>query len=197
MNGHRRRQFFGAAFCLWFVLGNVARADPAQLAMSSLIQYSKVIQGGQDPVYAYIYNDAPAGSDTLSYQVTTAYPYPSTHFYTGTKIADGGANYVTVPFSFDSSQVSPGTYGVSVTGTNTASGGSVTQSGNVTVLGMPPGAHPEQPDRLSHLEIGRDVPISYVGSDERRFRPSASGRHRGDGQRRPAIFGRSARRAHG
>ena len=113
----------------------LAHADPAHLSMSSLIQYSTVLQGAQDPVYAYVYNDAPTGSDALSYKVTTTYPYPSQYLYSGTKIADGGANYDTLPFRFDSSQVAPGNYTVSVTGTNTVSGGSVTQSGTVSVLG--------------------------------------------------------------
>ena len=46
-----------------------AATAPAQLAMSSLIQYSRVIQGAQDPVYAYVYNQAPPGSETANYKV--------------------------------------------------------------------------------------------------------------------------------
>jgi hypothetical protein len=127
---------FVSIACVLFIPDTAAHAGPAHLAMSSLIQYSKVIQGAQDPVYAYIYNDATVGSDPLSYKVSTTYPYPSPYSYTGTKIADGGASYITVPFSFDSSQVAPANnIPVSVTGLNTESGGFVTQSGTVTVLG--------------------------------------------------------------
>ena len=50
-----------------------ARRRP-HLAMRPAIQYSTVIQGAQDPIYAYVYNDAPTGSDPLIYQVTTTYP---------------------------------------------------------------------------------------------------------------------------
>jgi hypothetical protein len=100
--------------CVLSIPDTAAHAGPAHLAMSSLIQYSKVIQGAQDPVYAYIYNDATVGSDPLSYKVSTTYPYPSPYSFTGTP----GNN---IP--------------VSVTGLNTESGGFVTQSGTVTVLG--------------------------------------------------------------
>jgi hypothetical protein len=103
--------------------------------MSSLIQYSTVIQGGQDPIYAYIYNQAPSGSDTASYKAFATYPYGTPYSYTGTKIADGGASYVTLPFTFDSSQVAPARdIPISITGINTATGDFLTQSGTVTVL---------------------------------------------------------------
>jgi hypothetical protein len=121
--------------CASFIPATTARAGPAQLAMSSLIQYSKVIQGGQDPIYAYLYNQAPLGSDTASYKVFATYPYGTPYSYTGTKIADGGASYVTLPFSFDSSQVAPANdIPISVTGINTATGDSLTQTGTLTVL---------------------------------------------------------------
>lgn len=110
-------------------------AAPAQLAISSLIQYSKVIQGGQDPVYAYIYNQAPPGSETASYKAFATYPYGTPFSYTGTKLADGGASYITLPFAFDSSRVAPAIdIPISVTGINTTTGDSLTQSGTVTVL---------------------------------------------------------------
>jgi hypothetical protein len=108
---------------------------PAQLAMSSLIEYSRLIQGAQDPVYAYVYNQAPPGSDTANYKVYATYPYGTPFSYTGAKLADGGTSFITLPFTFDSSQVAPATnIPISVTGINTAIGDSLTQSGTVTVL---------------------------------------------------------------
>jgi hypothetical protein len=112
-----------------------AAPAPAQLAISSLIQYSRVIQGAQDPVYAYVYNQAPPGSDTANFKVFATYPYGTPFSYTGTKLADGGTSFVTLPFTFDSSQVAPATdIPISVTGINTATGDMLTQSGTVTVL---------------------------------------------------------------
>lgn len=87
-------------------------------------------------MYAYIYNDAPTGSDLLSYQAYATYPYGTPYSYSGTTTADGGTSYTTLPFNFDTSRVAPGNnVSVAVTAVNTVSGGSVTQSSAVTVLG--------------------------------------------------------------
>jgi hypothetical protein len=115
------------------------RAGTEQLAISSQIQYSRIIQGAQDPVTAFVYNNAPAGSDAASYKVYATFPYGSSaSAYVGTKLADGGSSFVTLPFTFDSSLVTPGNnIPISVTGIDTVSGASLTQSGSVTVLAHP------------------------------------------------------------
>jgi hypothetical protein len=114
-----------------------AKADTSQLALSSLIQYSTVIQGAVDPIYAYVYNYAPPGSDAGAYKVTAAYGYEfssSLGSYMGTKAADGGASYVTLPFGLKTLSVSPGTVPVQVTLTNRVTDQSLNQTGQVTVL---------------------------------------------------------------
>jgi hypothetical protein len=113
----------------------VCAQAPANLALKSQIAYSTVIQGGQDPVYGYVYNLAPAGSATGGYRIAATYPYGTPLSYTGTKIADGGASYATAVFNFDSSKVAPGTnIPVMVTETDLSDNVSLTQSGGVTVL---------------------------------------------------------------
>jgi hypothetical protein len=120
---------------LLLISGAFTHAAAAQLAISSLVQYSRVIQGGQDPVYAVVYNQAPAGSGAAAYQAYATFPYGNSNSYVGSRAADGGAGYDTLPFNFDSSRVAPGTnIPISVTGTDTATGFSLTQSGSVTVL---------------------------------------------------------------
>ncbi len=53
-------------------------------------------------------------------------------------MADGGSTFVTLPFTFDSSLVAPGNnVPISVTGVNTATNASLTQSGTFTVLAHP------------------------------------------------------------
>ena len=110
------------------------RGQAGQLAMSSQIQYSTVIQGAVDPVNALIYNTAPSGSAAVNYSVFASFPYGSSGAYMGTAAADGGASYVTLPFSFNSGLVSPGTNSIGVTATDTGTGNMLTQSGNVLVL---------------------------------------------------------------
>ncbi len=109
-------------------------AGPGQLSMSSQIQYPTVIQGYQDAVNAQIYNEAAVGSDPVNFSVYATFPYGNTTPYTGSRAADGGSGYLNLPFSFDSGQVSPGSQTVSVTATDTGTGGSLTQSGSVLVL---------------------------------------------------------------
>ena len=109
-------------------------ADPGQLSMSSFIQYSTVIQGYVDPVTAQIYNEAAPGSDAVNYSVYASFPYGNTLPYVGTRAADGGSGYLSLPFAFNSGLVNPGTHTVSVTATDTGTGGSLTQSGSVLVL---------------------------------------------------------------
>jgi hypothetical protein len=123
-------------FSLFFFLclPAVLRGQPGQLALSSQIQYSTVIQGAFDPVTAYIYNTAPPGSASVNYSSFATFPYGNSGTYLGTKGADGGVGYVSLPFSFNSGLVSPGIHSISVTATDTGTGGTLTQSGNVTVL---------------------------------------------------------------
>ena len=109
-------------------------ADPGQLAMSSFIQYSTVIRGFQDPVTAQIYNEAAPGSDAVNFNVFATFPYGSPSSYSGIRAADGGSGYLTLPFSFDTGLVSPGSQPVSVTAKDTGTGVSLTQSGSVLVL---------------------------------------------------------------
>lgn len=128
---------FGKAALLVGALaaGTARGVAPAQLAIASQVQYSQIIQGAQDPVYAYVYNKAPAGSAAGNYQVSSGYSYMSPISYTGTKTADGGTGYVTLPFNFNSSLVAPGnSVPVSVTLTDLTANTSVTQSAGVTVL---------------------------------------------------------------
>ncbi len=123
-----------AELFLLFCWPLMLHAQSGQLAMSSQLQYSTVIQGALDPLNAYIYNTAAAGSAAVNYSVYATFPYGNSGTYLGTKAADGGTSYVTLPFSFNSGLATPGTNSVSVTATDTATGGSLTQSGNVLVL---------------------------------------------------------------
>jgi hypothetical protein len=109
-------------------------ADPGQLSMSSFIQYPTVIQGYQDPVTAQIYNEAAPGSDAVNFSVFATFPYGNSGAYSGTRAADGGSGFLTLPFSFNSGLVNPGSHNVSVTATDTGTSGSLTQSGSVLVL---------------------------------------------------------------
>jgi hypothetical protein len=103
--------------------------------MSSQIQYSTVIRGASDPVTAYIYNTASPGSGSVNYSAFATFPYGNSGSpYVGTKAADGGTGYVSLPFSFNSGLVSPGLNSISVTATDTGTGGTLTQSGYVQVL---------------------------------------------------------------
>ncbi len=141
--------------CVGLVAGKPLQAGPAVLAMSSQVQYSTVIQGYSDPVYAYIYNTAPTGSSTLSYQAYATFPYGNSSTYSGTKVADGGTGYQALTFSFDTSRVSPGNnVALSVTGTNTVSGGYVTLAGSVNVL-----AHAEPALYLNNTIVPLTAPI--------------------------------------
>jgi hypothetical protein len=108
---------------------------PAQLALNAQIQYSTVIQGGQDPVYAFVYNLAPAASAAGNYRVSGNQSYLSPVAYSGSKSADGGKSSLTLDFNFDSSQVAPGNnVPISLTLTDTSSKATVTEGGTVNVL---------------------------------------------------------------
>lgn len=118
-----------------------ARAGTEQLALSSAVQYSRVIQGAIEPVSAFVYNTAPAGSDLGTYRVTADYAaagaggYTNVGYsYTGTKIADGGVSYVSLSFDLNTSNFAPGTAAVKVTGTDLDTGGVLTQGGTFMVL---------------------------------------------------------------
>ena len=127
------RNLFIRCFALLFIVPAVY-AGPGQLSMSSQIQYPTVIRGYQDLVTAQIYNEATFGSDPVNFSVYATFPYGNSATYSGTRAADGGSGYLTLPFSFDSSQVSPGSQSVSVTATDTGTGGSLTQPDSVLVL---------------------------------------------------------------
>jgi hypothetical protein len=126
------RTFVVASIATMFT-ASAASATPGELALNSATT-STVFQGYQDPLNAFIYNTAPSGSDPVSYSIFATFPYGDSSIGYGTKDADGGTSYITVPFLFDTSQVDAGTYTVSVTATDTGNGGSLTQSGDVTVL---------------------------------------------------------------
>src|SRR5690242_16414471 len=64
------------------------RAGTEQLSLSSTIQYPRVIQGAIEPVSAYVYNEAPAGSDLGNYRVTADYA------------AAGAGGYTNVGYSY-------------------------------------------------------------------------------------------------
>jgi hypothetical protein len=126
-------QLFIRCSALLFVVPAVY-AGPGQLSMSSQIQYPTVIQGYQDPVSAQIYNEAAPGSDPVNFSVYATFPYGNSSTYSGTRAADGGSGYLTLPFSFNSGLVNPGSQTVSVTATDTGTSQSLTQSGSVLVL---------------------------------------------------------------
>src|SRR5438105_1110652 len=111
-----------------------ASAASGQLAMSSQIQYSTIIQGAFDPVSAFIYNTAPFGSDAVNYSAYASFPYGNSSTFSGSRGADGGSGYTTLPFNFNSALVTPGTNSISVTARDNGTGGTLTQSGNVLVL---------------------------------------------------------------
>ena len=128
---------FFAVSLATFVVATQASASTAQLGLTRRSNTPTVIQGGQDPVFAYVYNTAPTGSDILNYNVKANFPIPlgTPLSVSSTKIADGGTNYDAYRFTFDSSQVPVGNnVPVSVTGTDTVNGKSVTFSGGVNVL---------------------------------------------------------------
>jgi len=126
-------QLFLRCSALLFIVPAVY-AGPGQLSISSQIQYPTVIQGYQDPVSAQIYNEAAPGSDSVNFNVFATFPYGNSTTYSGTRAADGGSGYLTLPFAFNSGLVSPGSQTVSVTATDTGTSASLTQSGNVLVL---------------------------------------------------------------
>jgi hypothetical protein len=108
---------------------------PANLALKSQIAYSTVIQGGQDPVYGFVYNVAPTGSAAGNYSIFANYLYGTSPVSTGTKAADAGAAFQTTTFNFDSSKVNPGTnIPIAVTATDLSDNVSLTQGGTVNVL---------------------------------------------------------------
>ncbi|HEV8038901.1 MAG TPA: hypothetical protein VGP62_08570 [Bryobacteraceae bacterium] len=119
-------------------MSSVAQADPiAPLAFTTQVQSSRVIQGAQDPIYAYLYNFAPVGSPATIAQVTAAYGFlnpASLGGYLGPVAATGGATFLTLPFPLNTSNLSPGSFPYQVTTINKSTGGSSTQSGQFTVL---------------------------------------------------------------
>ena len=129
-----------AAFLSVEAVSMPAGAQPAQLALSSQIQYSQVIQGAVDPINAYVFNNAPFGSSPGSYQITAAYGngYANGfgYYYTGTQPANGGTvSSAPATFSLNTANIAPGVVPVAVTLNNTGpGGGSITQGGQFTVL---------------------------------------------------------------
>ena len=119
-------------------LSPAAQADPiAPLAFTTQVQSSRVIQGADDPIYAYLYNFAPAGSPATIGQVTAAYGFGSPASlggYLGPVAATGGATFLTLPFPLSTSNLRPGIFPYQVTMINKSTGGSSTQFGQFTVL---------------------------------------------------------------
>jgi hypothetical protein len=112
-----------------------AAPAPGQLALNAQVQYSTVIQGGQDPVYGFVYNTAPTGSAAANYKLSSNQSYVSPISYSGSKSADGGTGYTILPFTLNSSQVAPANnVPVSLTLTNTDTNAAVTLGGTVNVL---------------------------------------------------------------
>jgi hypothetical protein len=112
-----------------------AAPAPGQLALNAQIQYSTVIQGGQDPVYGFVYNTAPTGSASANFSLSANQSYLSPVAYRGSKSADGGTGYLTLPFTFNSSQVVPANnVPVSLTLKNTDTNAAITLGGTVNVL---------------------------------------------------------------
>jgi len=134
--------------CSWLVVSFVvvisagqSRAGTEVLALASQIQYSKVISGAVDPITTFIYNKAPPGSDAGNFTVAAAYAPPNAsgytnfnYYYSGTKLADGGSGYLTASFPLNTSGFEGGNVAVTTTLTDTATGGSITQGGQFTVL---------------------------------------------------------------
>jgi hypothetical protein len=116
-----------------------AYAGPAQLALASQIKYSTVIQGATDPVFGFVFNFAPTGSDIGLYSVTGAYgnfySNPIGTTYTGSKIADGGATFITLPFGINTANIAPGDVPVKLTLSDGTTGlPIVSQGGAFSVL---------------------------------------------------------------
>ena len=118
-----------------------ANAGTEQLSLSSQIQYSRVIQGATEPITALVYNNASSGSDTGNYRVTAAYaPSGDTSYtsigysYTGSVPANSGTVPASMSFPIDTSTFTPGTVAVTVSGSDTDTGGVLTQGGQFTVL---------------------------------------------------------------
>jgi hypothetical protein len=130
-----------ATFLAMLLVAIQAHAGTEALSLASTIQYPKIVQGYINPITAYVYNGAPAGSDTGNYNVTAAYAAPHDvgytsfdYYYTGSKIADGGTSYATASFPLGTSTFDGGTVAVTVTLTDTDAGTSVTQGGQFTVV---------------------------------------------------------------
>jgi hypothetical protein len=122
-----------------FAACGIASAQPAQLGITGTATYSGVMQGYQDPYYSNIYNFAPSGSAALNFTTYANFPYGTSSFgYTGTLVANGGATVINCPFTFDTSQVAPGTYALTAKGINNVSGNTVVSNPtNVTVYAHP------------------------------------------------------------
>jgi hypothetical protein len=72
---------------------------------------------------------------TAAYAPAGATSYTSIGYsYTGSVPANGGASPVSMSFPIDTSMFAPGTTAVTVTGTDTDTGGALTQGGTFTVL---------------------------------------------------------------
>jgi hypothetical protein len=120
------------------LLSAAAQADPiAPLAFTTQVQSSRVIQGADDPIYAFLYNFAPVGSPATIAQVTAVYGFgnpASLGGYLGPVTATGGATFLTLPFPLSTRNLGPGIFPYQVTAINKSTGGSSTQSGQFTVL---------------------------------------------------------------
>ena len=135
------RHFWVGVLLLVLMSTSQVRGGTEMLALISQIQYSKFISGAVDPVYDFIYNTAPIGSDTGNYKVTAGYAPPEAsgytsfgYFYIGSIPANGGSAYATASFPLNTAGFNGGTAAVTTTLTDTDTGGFLTQNGQFTVL---------------------------------------------------------------
>ena len=104
----KRHMASSVGFCVFVAFLSPSHASavpttgPADLGLSSQAP-SPIVRGATVPVYAYVYNVAPAGSADLNYSLYYTLPDNSvTATVNGTKAADGGATPKAYQYDFDS-----------------------------------------------------------------------------------------------
>ncbi len=103
-----RRCFMLIGLFLVIQWGSHALAGSADLDLAMQAP-DRIIKGATVPVYGYVYNVAPAGSNDLNYSLFYTLPDSSTTpVIDRTKAADGGASYNTYEYDFDSTTASYG-----------------------------------------------------------------------------------------
>jgi hypothetical protein len=114
-------------------------AQPAQLGVALVTTDPRVYQGYQEPVTGEIFNFAPTGSSTLSYTAAANFPLSPTQFiYSGQKIGNGGATYVPLPFTYSTTNVTPGVQNLTLSATDTINKVSLNSpAAQITVVAHP------------------------------------------------------------